>query len=178
MEACSIAVREVADRDVPTVQKIYTFYVLNRLVTFEELPPTKDELLARQRRILDTGLPFLVATIDDCVVGYAYASPYRSRPAYRYTVEDSVYVLDSLHSKGIGAALLSALIERCEKGNWRQMIAIIGDSANVGSIALHKRFGFEHIGTLKAVGFKLGQWVDTVLMQRSLGHGAQTLPLK
>jgi L-amino acid N-acyltransferase YncA len=98
------------------------------------------------------------------------ASRYRPRPAYRFTIQDTVYVADGLHSRGIGTALLSALIERCEAGDWRQMIAVIGDSANAGSIALHKRLGFEQVGTLKSVGFKLGRWVDTVLMQRALGR--------
>ena len=173
---CSLVVRESTDLDLPAVQQIYSFYVLNSLATFEEEPPSGNELFARWRKILDAGLPYLVATLDDRVVGYAYASPYRARPAYRYTVEDSVYVLEGLHSKGIGRALLSGLINRCEAGDWRQMIAIIADTGNARSIALHSRSGFEHIGTLKAVGFKLGQWVDTVLMQRALGRGANAAP--
>jgi len=163
-----IIVRDSDDDDMAAVQPIYAAYVLHGLATFEEVPPTVEELLARRQLILLAGLPYLVATLGEQIAGYAYASPYRSRPAYRYTVEDSVYVRDDLHSKGIGTALLSTLIQRCEAGDWRQMVAVIGDSANAASIALHRRLGFENIGTLKAVGFKLGRWVDTVLMQRRL----------
>ncbi len=171
-----IVVRDAIDSDLPAIQQIYAFYVLNGLATFEELPPTAEELLARRQKILDAGLPYIVATLDARVVGYAYASSYRPRPAYRHTVEDSVYILKNLHSNGIGTTLLSTLIKRCEAGDWRQMIAVIGDTGNAGSIALHTRLGFERIGTLKAVGFKLGRWVDTVLMQRPLGLGAQARP--
>ncbi len=175
-ESSLIVVRDASSVDLIAVQQIYSFYVSNGLATFEEVPPTLDDLLKRRNTILGGGLPYLVATINDEVVGYAYASPYRTRPAYRHTVEDSVYVLHSLQSQGIGTALLSNLIDRCETGDWRQMVAVIGDSGNTGSVALHKRLGFEHVGTLKAVGFKLGQWVDTVLMQKSLGRGDRDLP--
>jgi phosphinothricin acetyltransferase len=122
------------------------------------------------------GLPYLVAELRGEVVGYAYAAAYRPRPAYRHTIEDSVYVASKHHRAGIGRALLAELIARCEVGPWRQMIAVIGDSANTGSIALHHRFGFRHVGTLENVGFKHGRWLDSVLMQRSLGQGAQALP--
>ncbi|HZS53889.1 MAG TPA: GNAT family N-acetyltransferase [Bryobacteraceae bacterium] len=175
-EDLSIVVRDSTAGDMPTIQQIYSFYVVNSLATFEESPPSADELLRSRDVILAAGLPHLVATVNHKVAGYAYASSYRLRPAYRYTVEDSVYVLPGLQSKGIGTALLSSLIARCELGAWRQMIAVIGDSANAGSVALHRRLGFEQMGILKAVGFKLGQWVDTVLMQRSLGRGARTRP--
>jgi len=171
-----ILVRDAGDTDIEAVQRIYAFYVLHGLATFEESPPAVDELLRRRQAILSAGLPYLVALVDEQVVGFAYASSYRPRPAYRHTVEDSVYVADGLHGRGIGSALLSALIEHCEAGDWRQMMAVIGDSGNAASIALHKRFGFEHAGTLKSVGFKLGQWVDTILMQRALGPGDRTLP--
>jgi len=164
-----MVVRDAVEMDFLTIQGIYAFYVLNGLSTFEETPPTVDDLLVRRKAILQCGLPYLVATIDEQVVGYAYVSSYRPRPAYRYTVEDSVYIADGERGKGIGTALVSALIERCEAGSWRQMIAVIGDSANAGSIALHRRMGFEPVGTLRSVGFKFGQWVDTVIMQRSLG---------
>jgi len=171
-----IVVRDATDADMEAVAVIYAFYVLHGLATFEETPPTVDELRCRRQVVVTAGLPYLVATINSNVVGYAYATAYRPRPAYRHTVEDSVYVSDGLHGRGIGAALLSALIARCEAGDWRQMIAVIGDTDNAGSIALHKRCGFEHAGTLKAVGFKLGRWVDTVLMQRPLGRGGRTPP--
>jgi phosphinothricin acetyltransferase len=170
--ATPITVRDATDSDLTTVQQIYAFYVLHGLATFEETPPTVKDLATRRRTVLDAGLPYLVATIDQQIVGYAYATHYRPRPAYRYTIENSVYVANGLHSKGIGTALLTHLIQRCENGPWRQMIAVIGDSRNAGSIALHKRLEFREVGTLRAVGFKLGQWVDTVLMQRPLGEGS------
>jgi phosphinothricin acetyltransferase len=172
----SLLVRDADDSDLPAIQNIYAFYVRHSVATFEEMPPNVDDLLARRKAILEVRLPYLVATRGRDIVGYAYATFYRLRPAYRYTVEDSVYVADTFRSQGVGSALLSAVIERCEQGGWRQMIAVIGDSANAGSIALHRRFGFNPMGTLKAVGFKLGQWVDTVLMQRTLGEGDRTLP--
>jgi L-amino acid N-acyltransferase YncA len=174
--ASRILVRDAGDADIEAVQRIYALYVLHGLATFEESPPAVDELFRRRQAILSAGLPYLVAIVDEQIAGFAYASSYRPRPAYRHTVEDSVYVANDLHGRGIGSVLLSALIERCETGDWRQMMAVIGDSGNAASIALHKRFGFEHAGTLKAVGFKLGRWVDTVLMQRSLGPGDRTLP--
>ena len=125
---------------------------------------------------LDSGLPYLAAHLNGQIVGYSYATAYRARPAYRYTIEDSVYILDGLGGKGIGGALLGALIARCERGPWRQMVAVIGDSANAGSIALHRSNGFELMGMLHSVGFKLGRWVDTVLMQRPLGVGSRSRP--
>lgn len=165
-------VRDVSDCDLEAIQQIYAHYVLHGLATFEETPPPVEELFTRRESIRRHGLPYLVAEREGRVVGYAYASPYRPRPAYRFTVEDSVYVEQSLHGKGIGTALLSALISRCEAGNWRQMVAIIGDSGNAGSIALHTRMGFREVGTLKDVGFKFDRWVDTVIMQRILGPAA------
>jgi phosphinothricin acetyltransferase len=114
--------------------------------------------------------------LDGCVVGYSYASSYRPRPGYRYTVENSVYVDLSLQRRGIGRALLSTLISACETQGFRQMIAVIGDSQNVGSIALHRALGFVHIGTMPNIGFKFGRWLDSVLMQRTLSEGATTLP--
>jgi L-amino acid N-acyltransferase YncA len=171
-----VTVRDANDSDIETVQGIYAHQVLYGLATFEEVPPAVEDLLSRRQQILSAGLPYLVAISEGRVAGYAYASSYRPRPAYRHTVENSVYVAPEFQSRGIGSALLGELITRCEAGCWRQMIAVIGNSGNVGSIALHTRFGFERIGVLKAVGFKLGQWVDTVLMQRKLGAGDTTLP--
>ncbi|WP_085773288.1 GNAT family N-acetyltransferase [Methylocystis bryophila] len=121
-------------------------------------------------------LPYLVAETHGRIVGYSYATAYRPRPAYRYTIEDSVYVADGLAGRGIGTALLHALVSRCETGPWRQMLAVIGNSGNTGSIDLHKKLGFQHIGVLRSVGFKLGHWVDTVMMQRALGRGNIMLP--
>src|ERR1700678_680874 len=126
--------------------------------------------------VVRAGLPYLAAEADGTVVGYSYATSYRSRSAYRYTIEDSVYVAEGLGGRGIGGALLEALIARCETGPWRQMLAVIGDSKNAGSVALHERMGFRLIGALAAVGFKHGKWVDTILMQRALGQGDSTSP--
>jgi phosphinothricin acetyltransferase len=171
-----ILVRDATEADMPAVQRIYAHYVLHGLATFEEEPPTIDEMLSRRAGIVSRGLPYLVAETNGAILGYSYATAYRPRPAYRHTIEDSVYVADGFGGRGIGRALLSALIARCETGPWRQMIAVIGDSGNAASIALHGSLGFRPVGTLRAVGFKLGRWVDTVLMQRDLGAGSRTLP--
>ncbi|MCC8958211.1 N-acetyltransferase [Bradyrhizobium sp. Pear77] len=171
-----VVVRDATDDDMADVQGIYAHHVLNGLATFEEVPPTVDEMRSRRNAVVAAGLPYLVAEVDGLVAGYCYATAYRPRPAYRHTIEDSVYVSDGLRGRGIGVALLQGLIARAEAGPWRQMLAVIGNSGNVGSIALHRRMGFEMVGTLRSVGFKLGQWVDTVLMQRPLGPGASTLP--
>ncbi len=171
-----VHVRDATEADMPAVQAIYAHHVLHGLATFEEVPPTTAELLTRRASVLNLGLPYLVAQSAGGVIGYSYATAYRPRAAYRYSVEDSVYVQDGLGGRGIGAALLAALIERCEAGPFRQMLAVIGDSGNTGSIALHRRLGFQPVGTLLAAGFKLGRWVDTVLMQRALGPGSTTLP--
>ena len=151
------------------VREVYAHYVLHSLATFEETPPTLDDMLARRRASVDLGLPYLVAEAGGVVAGFAYASLYRSRPAYRYAIEDSVYVADGQTGRGIGSALLGELIVRCERGPWRQILAVVGDSANSGSIALHLRFGFELAGTLRSVGFKHERWIDTPILQRALG---------
>jgi phosphinothricin acetyltransferase len=162
------AVRDASEDDVPAVQAIYAHHVLTGTGTFEELPPTTDEIAARRAAAVIAGLPYLVAELDGAVVGFAYAVPYHRRPAYRHTVEDSVYVADGLGGRGIGRALLTEVIARCEAGTWQQMLAIVGDSGNAGSIALHRSLGFREVGTLRSVGFKFGGWLDTVLMQRAL----------
>lgn len=170
-------VRDATPDDMPAVQAIYAHHVRHGLASFEVEPPSLDEMLARRAAVLGQTLPYLVAELDGNIVGYSYATAYRPRPAYRHTIENSVYVADGLAGRGIGRALLTALIARCEVGPWRQMIAVIGNSGNEGSIALHRSLGFEHIGTLKAVGFKFGRWVDSVLMQRPLGMGSSTTPV-
>jgi phosphinothricin acetyltransferase len=175
-ERVATAVRDALEADAPAIQAIYAHHVLYGLATFEEEPPSVEEIAQRRAAVVAAGLPYLVAEQGGAVVGYSYATSYRPRRAYRYTIEDSVYVADGLGGHGIGAALLGALLARCDAGPWRQMIAIIGNSGNAGSIALHRRFGFEPAGTLRAVGFKLGRWVDTVLMQRALGPGAASPP--
>jgi phosphinothricin acetyltransferase len=172
----SLVVRDAAEADMEAVARIYAHYVERGLATFEEVSPTSEEMRARRAKALAIGAPYLVAEIDGKIVGYCYATPYHARPAYRHTLEDSVYVAPGLGGRGVGGALLAALIARCETGPWRQMVAIIGDSANVASIAVHKRYGFEPVGTLRSVGFKLGRWVDTPIMQRALGVGDSRPP--
>ena len=169
-------VRDARDDDICAVQRIYAHHVLHGLASFEESPPTVQEMSSRRAAVLSQGLPYLVATISGRVVGYCYASQYRPRPAYRHTIEDSVYVDSEMAGRGIGAALLQELVARCERGPWRQMLAVIGNSENAGSIGLHASMGFQPVGTFRSVGFKLGRWVDSVLMQRSLGDGDRTDP--
>lgn len=169
-------IRDAIEQDIPSIQRIYAHHVLTGTSSFEEVPPTEAEMAARRQNVLRLGLPYLVADDGGAVLGHAYATSYRSRPAYRYTVEDSVYVAAGQHGRGIGRALLAELIARCEAGPWRQMIAVIGGSDNAGSIALHQRLGFLRVGTLSNAGFKHGRWLDSVLMQRALGPGATAPP--
>lgn len=171
-----IVVRDAEAADLAGIQAIYAHHVLTGLSSFEEVAPGVAEMAARRDAVIAAGLPYLAAELDGRVVGYAYATAYRPRPAYRHTVEDSVYVAPALDGRGIGTALLRRLIDRCEQGPWRQMLAVIGNSGNAGSIALHRRLGFREAGVFLDVGFKFGRWVDTVLMQRPLGDGARTLP--
>lgn len=169
-------VRDSRSDDVAAIQEIYGFHVLHGLASFEEEPPSVEEMARRRSEVLRQGFPHLVAELDGCVVGYSYASSYRPRPAYGYTIENSVYVSEAVRGRGVGRALLGALIARCEAGPWRQMVAVIGDTANHASIGLHERFGFERAATLRSVGFKFGRWVDSVIMQRPLGVGDATGP--
>src|SRR5271165_3109299 len=164
----TIRVRAASEADMAAVRDIYAHYVVSSLATFEETPPTLEEMLQRRRASVELGLPYLVAHEGSEIVGFAYAAAYRARPAYRFTIEDSVYVAYGLSGRSIGSALIGELIARCEHGPWRQMLAVVGDSANVSSIALHRRFGFELVGTLRSVGFKFGRWVDTPVLQRAL----------
>nr|WP_309393573.1 N-acetyltransferase family protein [Chelatococcus sambhunathii] len=168
--------RDARDVDMSAVAEIYAHHVLSGCASFEEVPPSVEEMTARRGGVLKLGAPYLVAELDGRVAGFAYANTYRARPAYRHTIEDSVYVAHDALGRGVGGALLAELIRRCEEGPWRQMIAVIGDSANTGSIAVHRKLGFEMTGTFRAVGFKFGRWVDSVLMQRALGDGDATLP--
>lgn len=172
----TVTVRDAQESDMAVVQAIYAHHVLHGLATFELVPPTVDDMRSRRAAVLALGLPYLVASIGERVVGYSYATAYRPRPAYRHTIEDSIYVQDGMAGKGVGTALLAQLIARCEMGPWRQMIAVIGNSENAGSIALHAAHGFQPVGTFKSAGFKFGRWVDSVLMQRALGAGDTTLP--
>lgn len=165
-----LLVRPSNDGDLDEITCIYEYWVLHSCATFELEPPTLEEMARRRIEILQLGLPYLVAEEAGAVVAYAYANAYRSRVAYRFTVEDSIYVSTTHVRRGCGEALLKHLIAQCQQGPWRQMIAVIGDSANAASIGLHHRFGFRQVGTLSAVGFKFEQWVDTVLMQRELAE--------
>jgi len=162
--------------DVPAIAGIYGHHVLHGLASFELEAPSPEEMLRRFEAITAAGYPYLVATKDDQVLGYAYASAFRARPAYRYTVEDSVYIDPVATGRGIGRQLLLALIEACAQAQFRQMIAVIGDSANHASIGLHRACGFDRMSVFVATGFKHGRWVDTVFMQRALGDGDRSLP--
>ncbi|MBC6441259.1 MAG: N-acetyltransferase [Rhodospirillales bacterium] len=161
-------VRDSTPDDVPAITTIYAHSVLHGLASFEVEPPTKSEMAGRREAILAAGLPYLVAEADGKIAGYAYAGPYRTRPAYRHTVENSVYVDGRFQGRGAGRLLLAALIERCEAAGRHEMVAIIGDSGNQASIALHAALGFVMVGTLRNVGFKHERWLDSVIMQRSL----------
>jgi len=164
-------VRSAAQGDLAAIQAIYAHHVLRGLGTFEEVPPGVEEMRRRHQDVTGRGLPYLVALERGEILGYGYCAPYRARSAYRYALEDSIYVKDAHVGKGIGTLLLGELLRICEGLGYRQVIAVIGDSANAGSIALHARLGFLRVGTLRASGYKLGRWVDTVLMQRPLGPG-------
>ena len=170
-------IRSATEADLPFVTGIYTHAVLHGTATFELIPPDLAEMTRRFRALMDGGFPYLVASLDGRVVGYAYAGPYRPRPAYRFTVENSVYLDPSIHRRGIGLGLMQRLIAECEARGYRQMIAVIGDSANAGSIGVHTKTGFTMIGTHPNVGLKFGRWLDTVMMQRPLGEGAATVPV-
>jgi L-amino acid N-acyltransferase YncA len=178
MSEPAFSIHPAAAADFNAIQRIYAHHVLHGLASFEETPPDAAELTQRWRAIADAGLPYLCATEDvgGALVGYAYAGPYRPRSAYRFTVEDSVYVAPDSVGQGFGRAGLSQLIEICTNLGKRQMIAVIGDSGNAASIALHRACGFELTGIFQAIGFKHGRWVDSVLMQRALGPGSTSQP--
>jgi len=169
-------IRPATEADLPFITDIYEQAVRYGTATFELTPPDLAEMTRRFRALVDGGFPYLVAMLDDSVAGYAYAGPYRPRPAYRFTVENSIYLRPAIHRRGVGLSLMRALLSECEKRSYRQMIAVIGDSANAGSIGLHTRCGFQMIGTHPNVGLKFGRWLDTVMMQLALGEGAGTVP--
>ena len=169
-------IRDAVLADVPQIQQIYAHHVLSSTTTFEEVPPTEEEMAQRMEKVRDHGLPWLVAEHDGRILGYCYAGPYRPRPAYRYTIEDSIYLAEGETGKGIGQLLLGALLQRCEQGPWRQMIAVIAGTQNESSIILHRKLGFAHVGTQPDTGYKFGQWIDVVFMQRALGSGGSTPP--
>ena len=172
----AVSIRPATPADVPAITRIYAHAVKHGTASFELEPPDEAEMARRQRTLLDGGYPYIVAEIDDALAGYAYAGPYRPRPAYRFSVEDSIYVDPSAQHRGVGRVLLQHLIEECERRGFRQMIAVIGDSAQAPSIELHRALGFRMIGAVENVGYKFGRWLDSVNMQRALGAGATTKP--
>ena len=169
-------IRPAIEADLPFITEIYEHAVLYGTATFELTPPDLAEMTRRFRALMENGFTYLVATVDGDVIGYAYAGPYRPRPAYRFTVENSIYLKPAIHRRGIGLLLLQRLLTECEARGYRQMVAVIGDSANAGSIGVHRKCGFQMIGTHPDVGLKFGRWLDTVMMQIALGEGATTVP--
>ena len=170
-------IRAAAPADLPAVQAIYGHHVLTGLGSFEETPPALDELDKRYHAVVDLGLPYLVAELDGTVVGFAYAGAFRPRPAYRNTVENSVYVAPGMDGRGVGRALLGALVERCTAAGKRRMIAVIGGGYdNAGSARLHAALGFKECALLRAVGWKFGRWLDVLMMQLPLGPGTDSPP--
>ena len=169
-------IRPASLADIPAITAIYAHAVKHGTASFELESPSEAEMTRRMQAVLDGKFPYIVAEIDGKIVGYAYASLYRTRPAYRFTVEDSVYIAPDMHRRGIGKVLLQKLIEECTARGYRQMIAVIGDSDQAASIGVHKACGFEPAGNLKSIGWKFGKWLDTPLMQRTLGDGSKTDP--
>lgn len=171
MEIC-----EADEQHIPAIQRIYAWHVLHGTATFETEPPDANEMYARLQKIREAGLIWLVAMQQEQVWGYCYLSRYRERFAYRYTLEDSIYIDPAFHKRGAGKALLDRAISWAENQGYRQLIAVVGNSENVASLNLHRAAGFSITGTLKSVGMKHGRWLDTVIMQRTLGEGSDTLP--
>ena len=172
----TVTVRRAALADIPAITRIYTHAVDHGTASFELSAPDEGEMTRRFNELTTGGFPYLVAVIDGAVVGYAYAGPYRARPAYRFTVENSVYVAHDSHRRGVGKALLEALIEASTEKGFRLMVAVIGDSNQVASIGLHEAAGFKHAGVFENIGYKFDRWLDSVLMQRALGPGASKPP--
>lgn len=161
-------IRPAVPADLKAVAEIFTHYVSHTVITFEQTPLTVTEWQRRLADLTARDLPFLIAELNGDVAGYAYAGPWRPKPAYRHTVENSIYLAPDLTGRGLGSALLGALLARCAQAGMRQMIAVIADTGRDASTALHKRFGFTHVGRLTGVGYKHGRWIDTELMQRAL----------
>jgi L-amino acid N-acyltransferase YncA len=164
-------IRNVTDRDLPSVQTIYAHWVTTGTASFELEAPSVDEIARRRADVVAKGLPYIVAEESGAVIGYAYANWFRPRPAYRFCVENSIYVHPEARRGGVARLLMAELVTRCEQAGARQMVAVIGDSANAPSIALHAAMGFAHVGIIRSTGWKFDRWLDTVLMQRTLGVG-------
>ena len=175
--AMTVLIRPAHNEDLEAITAIYRDAVLHGTASFELEPPDVAEMAARRAALIEKGFPYLVAERADRILGYAYAGPYRPRPAYAFTVEDSIYVAADAHRSGAGRALLAKLISVCEEKGFRQMVAVIGDSLSAPSIGLHQHMGFVHVGTVRNVGFKKGRWLDQVIMQKSLGAGATSAPV-
>ena len=172
----SVSIRAATLADIPAITRIYAQSVSTGTASFELEPPDEAEMARRMQALLDGGYPYIVAEIGGAIAGYAYAGSYRPRPAYRFSVEDSIYVDPKAQRRGAGRLLLAHLIEECERRGFRQMVAVIGDSAQMPSIELHRALGFRMVGTVENVGYKFGRWLDSVNMQRALGPGATTKP--
>lgn len=172
----TLTLRDARVEDVPAFQRIYAHHVLHGVGTFEEVPPDVAEMETRFRAITGAGLPWLVADRDGVVLGYAYGSAYHVRSAYRFTIQDSVYVAEEARGQGVGRAVLQALIDRCTEQGYRQMVALVGGTENAGSIGLHTALGFRTCGVVEAVGLKFGRWLDLVMMQKDLGAGRTDVP--
>ena len=172
----AITIRPSTEGDIPAIQGIYEHAVLHGTGTFETDVPDTPEMARRRTEVLSRGLPWLVAEHSGVVAGYAYANYFRPRMAYRFCLEDSIYLAPGTQGKGIGKLLLAELIARCEAAGARQMLAVIGDAENKGSVGVHSALGFEHTGVLKSAGWKFGRWLDVVLMQRQLGRGDECSP--
>lgn len=176
MSTPALLIRPSTPADLPAITTIYGWNVLNGTGTFELDPPEEAEMARRREDVLSKGLPWLVVQRDGAVLGYAYANHFRPRKAYRFCLEDSVYLAPEAKGQGLGRLLLAELLARCEAAGARQMLAVIGDSANLGSIGVHRTLGFEHIGVMKAAGWKFDEWRDVVVMQKALGQGSATEP--
>jgi phosphinothricin acetyltransferase len=171
-----LVVRPSTEADLPAITAIYAHHVLNGTASFEEEPPSAEDMAARRAAVLQEGYPYLVAERDGAVVGYAYLGPYKTRAAYRFTVEDSIYVAADALRQGVGRALLGDLMRIAEAGPWRQMMAVISDPEASGSVALHQAFGFDKVGHMPGIGFKFERWIDVVVLQRSLPVSSPSTP--
>ena len=169
-------IRPSTEHDLPAVTRIYAHHVLHGTGTFETTPPSLEEMTARRADVLSKGLPWLVVEDAGEILGYAYGNWFKPRPAYRFSVEDSIYLAPEAAGKGLGRALLAELLAALERGGIRKVMAVIGDSANAGSIGVHKALGFEQVGVVQACGWKFGRWLDIVMMQRAIGEGDRTPP--
>ncbi|WP_296508880.1 GNAT family N-acetyltransferase [Rhodoferax sp.] len=170
-------IRPSIESDIPAITAIYAHHVLTGTGTFETTPPTEDDMKGRRADVLSKALPYLVAEVDGKVIGFAYCNWFKPRPAYRFSAEDSIYLAPEAHGKGLGTLLLTELMAQAERCGVRKLIAVIGDSANLGSIGVHTRCGYRHAGVIEACGWKFERWLDIVLMEKSIGAGHSTPPV-